>query len=97
MLHHLPARVVVPGPGLEAVQRPPASAAGLCPPSDRDPGAHHGLDLDVSLGGGEHEVRGQVPDTDGREGDEAAEGVNIVKPGPGVTRRICYKNLNSCN
>ena len=78
--HHLPARIVVTGPGLEAVQSPPSSVAGLCPPSQCDPGVHHGLDLNVSLRGGEHEVRGQIPDTDGREGDGATQGVNIVKP-----------------
>ena len=86
--HHLPARIVITRPGLETVQSPPAFVANLRPPSYSDPGVHHGLNLDVSLRGGEHEVRGQVSDTDGREGDGATEGVNIIKLGPGVTRGV---------
>ena len=69
--------------------------SGLWPPSEADPGAHHGLDLNVGLRGGEHEVRGQVPDTHGGEGDTAAQGVNIIVTRPGVTRdtRICDEKI----
>ena len=89
--NRLPARIVVARPGLETVCRPPACDPGLRPPPQADPGPGHGLDLDVGLRGGEHEVRGHVPHTHGGEGDGAAQGVDIVITGPGETRnnRIC--------
>ena len=66
--------------------------AALWPPPQADPVPGHGLELDVGLRGGEHEVMGHVPHTLGGEGNGAAQGVNIFIPGQGETRNNCIRN-----